>query len=234
MATLRDAASVTRVDTDVQAQIATSLDDYDIVVAEAAKATKLEKELTPWQTFKTHKRAAMWSIVVSSCIIMEGWDCMLYGNFFSQPAFRARFGTLGSSGTYQIPAPWQAGLSNGSNVGQLLGLWMTGIACDRWGYRKTIAASLAAVTAFIFIPVFAQSLPVLLIGQILSKSSRPFPPSSSLARLRPLASCYRSGRSARRFPDFDHRLRRGSLPGRSSTISHCVSHLFNFNRFQVF
>lgn len=67
----------------------------------------------------------------------------------------------------QIPAEWQNGLSNGAQVGEILGLYAAGIVVDRWGYKKTMIGALMAMTAFIFIPFFSQNLQTLLAGEIL-------------------------------------------------------------------
>jgi len=45
-----------------------------------------------------------------------------------------------SNGTYQIPARWQAGLSNGANVGEIIGLFLNGWISERFGYRYTVMA----------------------------------------------------------------------------------------------
>lgn len=52
---------------------------------------------------------------------------------------------LTSDGTYQITAAWESGLSNGANVGEILGLMVTGVVAERYGYRKTIAGALIMV-----------------------------------------------------------------------------------------
>jgi len=74
---------------------------------------------------------------------------------------------LTSRSPTEIPAAWQAGLSNGANVGEILGLFINGIVSERYGYRKTMLVSLVAVAAFIFIPFFARNLIDLQIGEIL-------------------------------------------------------------------
>jgi hypothetical protein len=56
-----------------------------------------------------------------------GFDVVLMNNFYAYPAFRNRFGVPGPNGTYQIPAKWQAGLGNGSAVGQFIGLLLNGV-----------------------------------------------------------------------------------------------------------
>lgn len=52
------------------------------------------------------------------------------------------------------------------NVGQIIGLFITGIVSERFGYRKTMLASLLATALAVFILFFAPSKPVLLIGEI--------------------------------------------------------------------
>jgi SP family general alpha glucoside:H+ symporter-like MFS transporter len=46
-------------------------------------------------------------------------------------------------------------------------LMMIGYIVERVGYKKTMIGSLALLTGFIFIVFFAQSLPMLLVGEIL-------------------------------------------------------------------
>lgn len=58
-------------------------------------------------------------------------------------------------------------MSNGAQVGEILGLYAAGIVVDRIGYRKTILMALFSMICFIFIPFFAQSLPILLVGEVL-------------------------------------------------------------------
>lgn len=69
-------------------------------------------------------------------------------------AFAEKYGSPTGDGQYQISAPWQSALSNGSCVGQMLGLLMTGILADRFGYRKTIASGLILVVSELVLPHF--------------------------------------------------------------------------------
>lgn len=52
----------------------------------------------------------------------------------------------------------KSGLSNGAAVGEIIGLWITGYICDRFGFKKTIGGALIWVTGMIFIFFFAESL----------------------------------------------------------------------------
>lgn len=141
--------------------------DFAATVHDAQIATAKEHSMSLWQGLKLYPRAIGWSVLLSSAIIMEGYDVVLMGSFYAFPAFNQKYGTLQPDGSYQLSAAWQAGLSNAMNVGQILGLFVNGIVSERFGYRKTMLGSLALVTAFIFILFFAQDLPTLVVGEIL-------------------------------------------------------------------
>ena len=90
------------------------------VIRNAKLATEKEHKMTLWQGLKLYPKAIGWSILISTCIAMEGYDISLVNNFYAFPQFNQKYGvaTTDSSGnvTYQVPAAWQAGLSNGAVV----------------------------------------------------------------------------------------------------------------------
>lgn len=139
------------------------------LASEAAAASDLERQLGLWKSLKLYPKAAAWSVLLSTALIMEGFDIVLLGNLYALPTFQQKFGEKvpSSSGGYQITAAWQSGLSNGALVGELLGLTINGWLADRFGYRYTIIGALSMVVCFVFITFFAQSLTQLLIGEIL-------------------------------------------------------------------
>lgn len=98
---------------------------------------------------------------------MEGFQIVLINSLMALPAFQIRFGEPSAEGGYQLSAAWQSGLSNGALVGEIIGLFIVGYIVERIGYKKTMIGALALVTCFIFIVFFAQSLPMLLVGEIL-------------------------------------------------------------------
>jgi len=134
---------------------------------EAAAAAHVEKELSFRENIALYPKAAAWSVLLSTAIVMEGFDLVLINSLFAVPAFQEAFGVKLADGTYQITAPWQAGLSNGALMGELLGLTLNGIIADRFGFKKTMIGALSLVICFIFIVFFIQGLPQLLIGLIL-------------------------------------------------------------------
>ena len=134
---------------------------------EAAKATQNETSMTLVQGLKTYPKAVGWSVLLSTCIIMEGFDIVLINNLVALPSFQKAFGIPQPDGSYLITAAWQSGLSNGALVGEILGLLFIGIIVDRVGYKKTMIGALTLLAGFIFLAFFAQSLPMLLTAEIL-------------------------------------------------------------------
>ncbi|KAF3925204.1 hypothetical protein ABW20_dc0103463 [Dactylellina cionopaga] len=137
------------------------------IINEAAFATDQEVKMTLREGIKLYPHAILWSMLLSTAIIMEGFDIVLIANFFGFPQFNQKYGYRQADGTYNIPAKWQTALSNGAYVGEIIGLFINGIVSERYGYRKTMIASLTLLTGLIFIPFFAPSIEVLLVGGIL-------------------------------------------------------------------
>ncbi|PFH55372.1 hypothetical protein XA68_18473 [Ophiocordyceps unilateralis] len=138
-----------------------------LTVCEAAEATEVERNMGLLKSLKVYKKACLWSIFLSICIVMEGYDTVILNSLYAYPPFLRKFGIQGSHGVYELPAAWQSGLSNGALCGQILGLFFNGIIAERIGYRKTLIGALMACVGFIAILFFAETLVQLLIGEIL-------------------------------------------------------------------
>lgn len=141
--------------------------DFAAIAEEAQIATAKEHQMSLWQALKLYPKAIGWSVLLSTAIIMEGYDVVLMGSFYAYPEFQKKFGVLNPDGTYGLTAAWQSGLSNAMTVGQILGLFANGIISERFGYKKTMIGSLTLTIAFIFILFFAQNVQTLLVGEIL-------------------------------------------------------------------
>ncbi|KAK9452807.1 general substrate transporter [Dipodascopsis uninucleata] len=139
----------------------------DKIIKNARAATENEHKMSLYQGIKLYPKAVMWSVLISTCIAMEGYDVCLVNNFYAFPAFNRKYGVLGSDGTYQVPASWQAGLSNGAAVGEIIGLFINGWASERFGYRRTILVCLTLIAAYTTIFFTAQNVQTLLAAEIL-------------------------------------------------------------------
>jgi SP family general alpha glucoside:H+ symporter-like MFS transporter len=160
-------ANVVTVGEGATRHMAQSNTEFIGLVFEAKEATQKEHQMSLLQAIKLYPKAIGWSVILSCAIIMEGYDVVLMGSFYAFPEFQRRYGMLQSDGTYGLSAPWQAGLSNGVNVGEILGLFINGIVSERYGYRRTMIGSLLLTIAFIFILFFAKNVQTLLVGEIL-------------------------------------------------------------------
>ena len=137
------------------------------VISNAKTATDSEHRMTLLQGIKLYPKAVGWSILISTCICMEGYDVCLLSNFYGFPVFNRKYGSQLPDGTYQVPAPWQAGLSNGANCGEIIGLFINGWVSERFGYRYTVMTCLALIIAFTAIFFTAQSVISLQVAEIL-------------------------------------------------------------------
>jgi MFS transporter, SP family, general alpha glucoside:H+ symporter len=136
-------------------------------IQDAAKATQAEHQMGFVQSLKIYRKGVAWSIMLSTAIVMEGFDLILIGNLLGFPAFKEKFGSVQPNGSYELSATWQTALSMGSLIGQIIGLFLNGYIADRFGYRITMMGGLTLIVAFIFIPFFSQSVVMFLCGQIL-------------------------------------------------------------------
>ncbi|KAE9399715.1 sugar transporter [Gymnopus androsaceus JB14] len=137
------------------------------VIKNAKTATDKEHNMTLLQGIRLYPKAVAWSLLISTCICMEGYDVCLLSNFYGFPQFNQKYGVQLADGTYQVPAPWQAGLSNGANVGEIVGLFINGWVSERFGYRYTVMTCLTLIIAFTAIFFTAQSVVSLQVAEIL-------------------------------------------------------------------
>ncbi|KAH8895263.1 sugar transporter [Thozetella sp. PMI_491] len=133
----------------------------------ATLGTTAETALTLSQAIKYYRKAILWSLTMSMATIMESYDLILLTNFFAFPQFQKKYGVQLPSGAYSIPTEWQVGFSMAGICGMIPGVFANGYLVDRYGYRKVMLWSHVAILAAIFIPFFAPSREVLLVGCLL-------------------------------------------------------------------
>lgn len=75
------------------------------VFQNAKAATDKERKMTLLQGIRLYPKALAWSILISTCIVMEGYDISLISNFYAFRQFNQKFGVRLEDGTYQVPAP---------------------------------------------------------------------------------------------------------------------------------
>lgn len=141
------------------------------LIRNARLATEKEHNMSLLQGIKLYPKAIGWSILISTCIVMEGYDVSLINNFYGNSQFNRKYGepyiTHDGKTDYQVSAAWQAGLSNGAVVGEILGLMVNGYLSERFGYRYTVIGCLFLLTGFVAIFFTAQNVIHLQVAEIL-------------------------------------------------------------------
>ena len=133
----------------------------------AKMGADVEHHMAPWQAVKTYPMAIFWAVLVSMCVVMEGYDTILIGNFFAYPTFAQKYGTLVPGSGYQLTAPWQAGVSDASGVGAFFGALANGYLVTWLGHKRVLLGSLVVLSCFIFMTFFAPDIGVLTAGEFL-------------------------------------------------------------------
>lgn len=141
--------------------------NIDDLIYAAQIRTEVEKTMSIWQAIQKYPKAIFYSMVLSFCLVMEGYDVSLLGSFFGLPQFRKRFGERLPNGDYQVTSAWMSGLQNGSQVGQICGLMIAGLLAERFGYKKTLLGALSMMIAFIFLFFFAKNIGYLFAAEVL-------------------------------------------------------------------
>ena len=57
----------------------------DVLIDNAKTATAKEHKMTLWQGIRLYPKAVAWSMLISTCICMEGYDVCLLSNFCKSP-----------------------------------------------------------------------------------------------------------------------------------------------------
>jgi SP family general alpha glucoside:H+ symporter-like MFS transporter len=74
------------------------------VIQNAKAAADKERAMTLIQGIKLYPKAVLWSVLISTCIAMEGYDISLVNNFYAFPQFNRKYGSRLANGTYQVSA----------------------------------------------------------------------------------------------------------------------------------
>jgi len=79
-------------------------DSVNTVIQSAKAATDKERKMSLLQGIKLYPKAVAWSVLISTCIVMEGYDISLVNNFYAFDPFKKKYGTQLADGSYQVPA----------------------------------------------------------------------------------------------------------------------------------
>jgi MFS transporter, SP family, general alpha glucoside:H+ symporter len=152
---------------EVYSNLSAAVPDLAQLTSDAKAATQAEHTMTILEGLRLYPKAVGWSILLSLAIVMEGYDTILLGQFFALPEFKKHYGEPARDGDYEVSTAWQSGLTNGAQVGEILGLFLNGIIAEKYGYRICMMCSLVAMVCFIFLAFFAVNVKMLEAAEIL-------------------------------------------------------------------
>ncbi|KAG7109795.1 Alpha-glucosides permease MPH3 like protein [Verticillium longisporum] len=152
--------------------------DYDEKVSrdkyksDAIEAEEAEFNMGVIEAVRAYPMASLWAFTMSCTIIMESYCVFLMGSFIALPSFQKEFGVYintSSDGTenWEIRSAWASALQASGPIGALIGVTLAGPLTSRIGYRWATIAGLMLLNAFIFVFYFANSLPIMLLSQLL-------------------------------------------------------------------
>lgn len=67
-----------------------AVEKFAEIQSEAANATQTEHTMGLMQALKLYPKAVGWSILLSTAIVMEGYDVILIGSFYAFPQFNKK------------------------------------------------------------------------------------------------------------------------------------------------
>ncbi|KAM0324766.1 hypothetical protein ACHAQA_007729 [Verticillium albo-atrum] len=137
------------------------------LVADAEAAMVWEHSLDIRRALKFYSKAVGFGAFVSLALVMEGFDTKILGSLYAVPAFQRDFGHRTASGSYQVSASWQSGLSGIMGATSILGMFLGGYTTERFGFRRTMMVTLALMPPIIFAFFFAPNLQVLAVATFL-------------------------------------------------------------------
>lgn len=68
---------------------------------DAKDASNNEHSMSAWQALRVYPKAVAWSLLLSTAVIMEGYDVVLLANFYALPLFNQKYGSITPDGTYE-------------------------------------------------------------------------------------------------------------------------------------
>jgi hypothetical protein len=125
-----------------------ALDEETAMIEAAMARADEETRIGIKAIFKLYWRGAMWSMLLSLALVMEGMDVGLVNNFFGHSAYKERFGKDDGTGVKLIPANWQAAINNGQQIGAVAGLLFNGWAQSKYGSKKVYMLAMVLLAAF--------------------------------------------------------------------------------------
>ncbi|KAK2671523.1 Major facilitator, sugar transporter-like [Fusarium oxysporum f. sp. vasinfectum] len=99
-----------------------------------------------WKILRSQSRFALWALLISTGVVMQGFDIVAGGQLAALPEFREKFGVLKSDGTYLIPAHYLSAWNSIAPATEIVATFIFAPLLERFGRKWGIlAASIISV-----------------------------------------------------------------------------------------
>ncbi|ODQ71415.1 hypothetical protein LIPSTDRAFT_4665 [Lipomyces starkeyi NRRL Y-11557] len=99
-----------------------------------------------WKILKSQSRFALWALLISSGVVMQGFDLVAGGQLAALPVFKEKFGILQPDGSYLIPAHYLSAWNSIAPATEIVSTFIFAPLLEKFGRKWAIlAASLISV-----------------------------------------------------------------------------------------
>lgn len=118
-----------------------------------------------WRMLKTQWRFALWSLWISSGVVMQGFDLVGGGQLAALPAFQEKFGVLRSDGSYLIPAHYLSAWNSIAPACEIVSTFIFAPLLEKFGRKWGVLAAAVFSTVGILLMQLANDWKVHLAGR---------------------------------------------------------------------
>ncbi|KAK4235645.1 general substrate transporter [Achaetomium macrosporum] len=103
-----------------------------------------------WKILRSQSRFALWALLISSGVVMQGFDIVAGGQLAALPAFKEKFGVLQNDGSYLIPAHYLSAWNSIAPATEIVATFIFAPLLEKFGRKWGIlAASLISAAGVI-------------------------------------------------------------------------------------
>ncbi|KAJ4077881.1 hypothetical protein BFJ70_g16431 [Fusarium oxysporum] len=94
-----------------------------------------------WKILRSQLRFALWALLISTGVVMQGFDIVAGGQLAALPEFKKKFGVLKSDGTYLIPAHYLSAWNSIPPATEIVATFIFAPLLERFGRKWGILAA---------------------------------------------------------------------------------------------
>ncbi|RHZ63542.1 hypothetical protein CDV55_102822 [Aspergillus turcosus] len=118
-----------------------------------------------WRMLREQWRFFLWSLWISSGVVMQGYDIVGGGQLAALPEFRKKFGVLEANGSYLIPAHYLSAWSSIAPACEIVSTFIFAPLLEKFGRKPGILVAAVISTAGIILQQLAGNWRVHLAGR---------------------------------------------------------------------